>query len=349
MPWWLTLVLTVLILVVSMFCVIVEFSLLAARRHRLEETAERSMASRSALRSMNELTVMLAGAQLGITVATFALGAITKPAVHHALTPLLEMTGLPLVVADGASFVLALFVVTFLHLVVGEMAPKSWAIAHPETAARTVSIPARGFTAAFRPLLEWINTVANKLVARAGVEPVERAAAGGYDAATLRHLLEHSTQTGVLDRDAATRLAGVIGLGSTTVGELVARDGKPVTAVAHDATVTDVQRAAHRSGHFRILLHDAPDADGLGLKLVHVRDTLRSDGETPAGDFARDVLLLRAGTTMQAALSQLRQHHQQLAVVIPDEGEPELLGVLTAADLLDQLWPSIERGLSQRA
>ncbi len=136
----LTVLVTVTIIVLSAFFVIIEFSLLAARRHRLEESAETSVSSRAALRSLNELTVMLAGAQLGITACTFALGAVTKPAVHYALTPLFLAWQMPGWAADAAAFGLALVVVTFLHLVVGEMAPKSWAIAHPELSARTVAL-----------------------------------------------------------------------------------------------------------------------------------------------------------------------------------------------------------------
>jgi CBS domain containing-hemolysin-like protein len=81
--------------------------------------------------------------------------------------------------AGGASFALALFVVTFLHLVVGEMAPKSWAIAHPETSALAIGIAARAYIWTFGPFLRWVNNIANRLVRASGVEPVESAAVGG--------------------------------------------------------------------------------------------------------------------------------------------------------------------------
>src|SRR5690606_6563588 len=127
MSWWMVTIITIALIVASAFFVIVEFSLLAARRHRLEAEAEGSASARAALRGVNELTVMLAFAQLGITAASFLLGAITKPAIDYALAPVLEAWGLPDMVADITAFMLALIVVTFLHLVIGEMAPKSWA------------------------------------------------------------------------------------------------------------------------------------------------------------------------------------------------------------------------------
>ena len=128
---WVIGAITVALIAASAFFVAVEFALIAARRHRLEDEAATSSSARAALRSASELSVLLAGSQLGITVCTLALGSITKPAVHHWLTPLFETWGLPYWSADIVGFVLALIVVTFLHLVVGEMAPKSWAIAHP--------------------------------------------------------------------------------------------------------------------------------------------------------------------------------------------------------------------------
>ena len=123
-PWRIA-VITAVLIGTSAFFVAAEFALIAARRHRLEETAPDNRAARAALRSATELPLLLAGAQLGITACTLLLGAITKPAVHHAITPLLRGMGLPSWLADAGGFVLALLIVTFLHLVIGEMAPKS--------------------------------------------------------------------------------------------------------------------------------------------------------------------------------------------------------------------------------
>src|SRR5690625_1083462 len=121
---------TIALLVLSAFFVIIEFALLGARRHRLEELAPTHRSARAALRGMNDLTLMLAGAQLGITVCTFALGAVTKPAVDAWLGPVLIGVGMPPLAAGTASFALSLLFVTFLHLVVGVLATMSCAIAH---------------------------------------------------------------------------------------------------------------------------------------------------------------------------------------------------------------------------
>lgn len=137
-------IITIGLIALSALFVVIEFALLGARRHRLEELAPDSLSARAALRGMNDLTMMLALAQLGITACTFALGAITKPAVDAWIGPTLLSFGTPVWLAGGASFALSLFLVTFLHLVVGEMAPKSWAIAYPELSARSISLIAQG-------------------------------------------------------------------------------------------------------------------------------------------------------------------------------------------------------------
>ena len=262
---------TTALIVLSAIFVIMEFSLLGARRHRLEAEAGRSRAARAALKGVDELTLMLAAAQLGITLCTFALGAITKPAVDAWLGPVLEDWGIPAAAAGTASFVLSLLAVTFLHLVIGEMAPKSWAIAHPETAAKAVAVPARAFVWTVRPLLLLANRLANRLVTLSGVTPVDQAAVGGYDAAAIRQLVEHSAAAGTLDRQNHEALAGALDLQTLTLGDLLPQGQHPVK-VAPDADVEAVQNAAACSGHLRILVqpdHTPESVPGV----VHVRDT----------------------------------------------------------------------------
>lgn len=330
MSWWLVTLITIALIVASAFFVIVEFALLAARRHRLEAEAGRSRAARSALRSMNELTVMLAFAQLGITICTFLLGAVTKPAIDYALSPLLTRWGLPAVVADVSAFMIALIVVTFLHLVIGEMAPKSWAIAHPETAAKATSGAARAMTWPLRPFLKWINRIANRLVKASGVEPVEKAAAGGQDAETIRQLVAHSRAAGALDEQFAEPIAQTIALGTLTVGRIVDPERAP-TSVPAAATVAELQAAAADSGHLRVLVGDGPDCC-----VVHVRDTLTLPSATPVTSLARRPLSLTPDTAAYEALASMRHAREQLAIVVDGD---ELLGVVTLDDLLRQVLP----------
>lgn len=327
---------TIAILVLSAFFVSIEFALLGARRHRLEAEAASSPTARAALRGIHELTIMLAVAQLGITACTFALGAVTKPAVDSGLHPLISSLGVPEWAAGGASFALALFLVTFLHLVIGEMVPKSWAIAHPELAAKIIAVPSRGFAWLFRPLLAWINTMANRLVAASGVEPVDEAAVGGQDADTIRQLVDHSASVGALDAAFRTQISRVLDLERIVLADLLT--DTPPTSVPARATVADVQAAAVSSGHMRILV----DTDGtVPPRHVHVRDTLPEPVDGPVEPLARTALVLEADIPVHEALTRMRAASEQLAVV---RRGGDHLGVVTIADILRRVLPRERAG-----
>ncbi|GEL99782.1 CNNM domain-containing protein [Cellulomonas terrae] len=322
---------TVALIALSAFFVAVEFASLAARRHRLEDAASSSRSARAALRSSTELTVLLAGSQLGITICTLALGAVTKPAVHHWLTPLFESWGLAAWLADVAGFVLALLLVTFLHLVVGEMAPKSWAIAHPETSATLLAVPMRAFMFLTRPILRALNEMANWCLRRVGVEPSNELATG-QNPDDLRHLVEHSTNVGALDASYSAQITGALELQTLTVRDLVRPDAR-LTAVAAGATVADVREATRASGHLRVLV-GAAGSPAVGV--VHVRDALIEPADRLAADLMRPVLTLQADTAVYNALTTMRETRNHLAVV---QHDASMIGVITLADVLTRLFP----------
>jgi len=278
------------------------------------------------------LTLMLAGAQLGITFCTFALGAVTKPAVDFWLGPVFTTWGLPDWAAGGTAFALALFFVTFLHLVVGEMAPKSWAIAHPERSALAIGVISQAYVWLLRPLLSWVNTVANRLVKATGVEPVESAAVGGQDIATIRQLVEHSAKVGTIEPQMQQQISGLIDLGTLPVETLLA-EGTVPTHVLQGATVADVRAAATQSGHLRILVLGA---HGATPSVVHVRDTLLEPDARPAHELARRVFVLDAQTPVYEALARMRKSSVQLAVIMSDG---RMRGVVTLADILKRVLP----------
>src|SRR5829696_1979676 len=329
-------VVTAGLIALSAFFVAVEFALLAAKRHRLEEAAPTSRSARAALRNSSELTLLLAGSQLGITLCTLALGALSKPAVHHWLTPLFQTWGLPAVAADVVGFILALVIVTFIHLVVGEMAPKSWAIAHPEKSATLLALPMRAFMWATRPLLRALNSAANALVRKVGVEPADQVAIG-HSPDALRHLVEHSANVGALDASFSAQISVALELERLTVRELLGSVSLP-TGVRAAGTVGEVRGVAQRSGHLRILLGAADGEQITGV--VHVRDTLTASDDAPAAPFARPVFALAADTTVHAALKAMRDTRNHLAVVTDGAaGGGAVLGVVTLADVLRRLFP----------
>lgn len=323
---------TIALIALSAFFVAVEFALLAAKRHRLQDQAATSRSARAALRSADELTVLLAGSQLGITACALALGAITKPAVNYALTPLFAGWGAPSWVAGALGFALALVIVTFLHLVVGEMAPKSWAIAHPESAATMLALPMRGFMWVFRPLLVGLNEAANWCLRRVGVEPQDTVSSG-QTPEDLRQLVQHSTAAGTLDARWSTQITEALDLADLTLDDLVQWD-QEVTAVERGARVGEVRDLGRSSGHLRILLRE----HGAVIGVVHVRDTLVLDAAAGVEQVARAPYHLPASTPVYAALADMRETRQHLAVVT----DGDRVGVATLEDVLVRLFPPVE-------
>lgn len=323
---------TVLLIVLSAFFVIIEFSLMGARRQRLEAQAATSASSRAALRGMNELTIMLAAAQLGITACTFGLGAVTKPALDYWLGPILIQLGLPEWIAGVLGFALSLLVVTFLHLVIGEMAPKSWAIAHPERAAKLIGIGSRIYIWPLKPFLLAVNSVANLLVRSVGVTPVERAAVGGRDAATIAQLVEHSAKLGVLDPELQSQISEAIRLQEITAGDIVTK-GRVATTVPLTATVRDVHATSQTSGRLRILVRDE---QGSLSHVVHVRDTLTSDPGTPIRGFMRPCFQVESHTPVYEMLERMKAAGVQLAIVTDPQGNQHVISI---RDVIARLLP----------
>ncbi|MBB6120051.1 hemolysin family protein [Nocardiopsis algeriensis] len=327
---WLALVLTAVIIALSAFFVAVEFALVAARRYRLEEAAESSASARAAVRSARDLSLLLAGSQLGITLCALALGAISKPAVHHLLEPLFG--GLPGAVASVLSFVLSLVVVTFLHLVVGEMAPKSWAISHPEKSAIMLAIPMRVFMWFTRPLLVALNGMANWCLHRMGVEAVDEMSSG-HNPEDVRELVEHSAKAGALDAERRDQLATALEVNSRPLSETVtARED--IAWVAPDAGVEEIKRVSRESTHLRLVVLEKVAGKSEPVGVLHVREALTSPAGTTAADLMRPVLTLQSDTPMYAAMSIMRESRSHLSLV---EEDGEVIGLVTLQDILDRL------------
>lgn len=334
MSTWLVVLITVAIIALSAFFVAVEFALLSAKRHRLEDAALGSRSARAALRSSSELTVLLAGSQLGITACTLILGAVTKPAVHHWLTPLFERIGLGHAPADAIGFVLALLIVTFIHLVVGEMMPKSWAIAHPETSAIALAVPMRMFMALTRPLLKALNATANWCLRRIGVEASDQIATG-QDAQGLRHLVEHSANVGALELAHSARLAGALDLSTLTMADLV--DEVPVaTSVDEHATAGQARQRSRESGHLRLVVTSA----GAPTGTLHIRDVLTAADQASIEASVRPLLIVPEATPVHEALARMRESGTQLVLVPTERGDD----VVTITDVLARLFGTGQAG-----
>ncbi|MEV6527363.1 hemolysin family protein [Longispora sp. NPDC051575] len=328
------LLVSLVLLAANAFFVAAEFALVASKPHRLEAAAEQgSRAARAALAGSRELSLMLAGAQLGITLCTLGLGALAKPALADLLSPLFGALGMPDAAAYTVAFVLALSVVVFLHMVVGEMMPKSWAITHPEDSALLLALPFRAFARASRWALRGLNACANAILRLIKVEPQDALAhAHGPDELLL--LLEASREHGTLPGDQQELLTAMLALQHTSVAQVMtaAVDISCVPATADAHAIEDASRTV---GHSRLAVCD-DDRSVTGI--VHVRDAMRATATgrtTTAAELAAEPLRLPEGTPVATAVRVMREHRAQLAVVTDPDGAT--VGVVAMEDLLEEI------------
>ncbi|HEX2771439.1 MAG TPA: hemolysin family protein [Micromonosporaceae bacterium] len=329
------LTLSVLLLVLNAFFVAAEFALVASKRYRLEQAAATgSRAARAALAGSRELSLMLAGAQLGITVCTLGLGALAEPAIEHLLSPLLGAAGLGTAASHVVALVFALAVVTFLHLVVGEMAPKSWAISDPERSALLLALPFRAFARVARPALAVLNGMANATLRLVGVRPQEHLAqVHGPD--ELRMLLEQSRAHGLLPVDQHAMLTKMLELQGTRVADIMEPVDRIVAVRRHD-DVERVEAVSRDTGRSRLAVLDAP---GAVAGIVHVRDVVRATTEgarVTAGDLMTPPFSLPATATVTEAVAAMRSERAQLALVSAGPGN-RAVGFVSLEDLLEEV------------
>lgn len=327
------LVFSVLLLAGNAFFVAAEFALVASKRYRLEQAAlGGSRAARAALNGNRELSLMLAGAQLGITVCTLGLGALAEPAIEHALGPLLLSAGLPERAGTVVSFIVALAVVAFLHVVVGEMAPKSWAITHPERSAQLLALPFRGFTWVVRPLLAAMQHSANGVLRLVRVTPQDTLAAA-HGPAELRMMLEHSRQEGLLDPEQHLLLSRMLPLARTSLAQVMTPLGR-LAVVRTTDPVSTVEAACRTAGHSRL---GVVDGEGTVRGLVHVRDVVSATTaarQLPAANLMSAPTILDASLNVAAAAGRMRASRSQLALVAANG---EVTGFVALEDLLEQV------------
>jgi CBS domain containing-hemolysin-like protein len=329
------------LLVVNAFFVAAEFALLASRRSRMEAlAASGNRAAAAALGSLRELSLTMASAQLGITLASLALGAVAEPTLAHGLETLFGRTALPEGLARALGLGLGLGIITLAHVIVGELAPKSWAISHPERSALLVAQPFRLFTVAVRPIIFALNATANGIVRLLGQTPQNELALA-HSPADLRLLLDESAAHGLLDEAQQTLLSRAIDL-SDLDAEAAMVPRADIVAVDAGAGIDELERVASTTGRSRIPVYEQQLDQLRGI--LHVKDLLAvapdDRATTNASTLARPAMVTPESRSVQDLLVDMREQRQHIAVVVDEYGG--VSGLVTMEDLLEELIGNFE-------
>jgi CBS domain containing-hemolysin-like protein len=329
------LLLAVLLLVANGFFVGAEFALVAARRSKIEALAsEGSRRATAALRSVRELSLMLAGAQLGITMASLGLGAVAEPAVGSLVEgPLANI--IPEQAVHGTALAIALIIVVFLHMVIGEMAPKNIAIAEPERSALWFALPFRIYANVFRPFIAVLNWLANSGLRLLRIEPQDELKTA-HSAEDIGLLVGEAARSGLLGRFEHRLLSGAVEFGNKDAATVMIPRTEMVT-VPVTASVAEVEKVVLESGLSRLPVYQE-DIDHV-IGFVHAKDLLRIDDEERdrplPRNLIRQMLVVPESLRLHPLLYEMRRQRQHFALVLDEHGGTA--GVVTLEDLLEEL------------
>jgi CBS domain containing-hemolysin-like protein len=331
----LAIALAVLLLAGNAFFVGAEFALISARRSQIEPLAAAgSRRARTTLAAMENVSLMMACAQLGITACSLGLGALGEPAVAAVLKGPLEAVGVPEQALYPVAFAVALAIVVGLHMVLGEMVPKNIAIAGPERSALALGPPLAAVAGALRLIIVALNGTANAVLRLIGVPPADEVASA-YTPDEVAALMAESRQKGLIDEAEHELLSGALTfVGRTVASVLVPREA--LTTLPLSASPADVQRATARTGFSRFPL---VGGDGALAGYLHVKDVLDDDPavrDRPVGPHSvRPLVTVSPGQSLDAALAAMRERGTHLARVVGADGRDE--GVVTLEDVLEEL------------
>ncbi|MEV5769066.1 hemolysin family protein [Micromonospora sp. NPDC052213] len=325
------LLVTMALLLGNAFFVGSEFALIASRRTVVEPLAATSKRARWALSAMNQIPLMIAGAQLGITVCSLGLGAIAEPALAHLLEPAFHAAGLPDRAVHPVAFVLALGVVVFLHTVVGEMVPKNITLAGPEPSALWLGPAMLAFCLATKPLLLAMKWAARRVLGLWRIEATE-AVKTVFTAEELAGLVAQARTEGLLDAQEHARITGALALHSRTAADAL-QPWSTVTTVAEDVSPASLEVLATRTGRSRFPVVQRSTRRVLGF--VHVKDVLGYAGVSrrapvPA-EVYRPLAVVPPDRTLADLLLSMRRERRHM-VLVSDGRRP--LGVVTLDDVL---------------
>ena len=323
----------VLLLVGNAFFVGAEFAIMAARRSQIEPVASAgSRRARHTLYAMEHVSAMLACAQLGVTVCSVALGAVAEPALAHLLEVPFEALHLPPELVHPVAFALALTVVVYLHVVVGEMVPKNLAIAGPDRVALLLAPPLVWLSRVLAPLIRILNGVANGVLRLLRVEPKDEVTSA-FTAEEVQSIVEESQREGLLGHEHAL-VTGALEFSDRDASD-VAVPLRELVTVSDGITPAEVERLVARTGFSRFPVTDAV-GDLTGY--LHLKDVLYADDERYEQPVPqkriRTLVTVQAADDVEDVLAAMQRSGAHLARVV-DHGR--VTGVVFLEDVLEEL------------
>ncbi len=319
------------------FFVATEFAVTRARPAQVDAwVRDRRPGARSAKHAVEHIDAYLAACQLGITISSLGLGALGEPAFHHILEPVFgeaaQLAGI------GVASAIAFGIITLLHVVVGELAPKSLALSRTEKVVLLVAPIMRGFYLVTRPVVDLFNGLGNLLLKPFGIPPAREAGHAPASEDELRTLLRESAAGGEIEDEEQRFGENVLTFGDRRVREVMIPRHRAVF-VTTDQTFDDVVEVVRRTGLTRVPLCRPEGGLDEAVGLLHVKDLLIAGGGD-LEELARPLERVPESMLIDELLERLRRQREHFALVVDEHGTA--VGLITLEDVLEEIVGEIE-------
>ncbi|WP_250290064.1 hemolysin family protein [Frankia sp. CiP1_Cm_nod1] len=330
------------------FFVGAEFAVISVRRDQVEPSAaEGDQQARSVLTAIGNLSLMLAASQLGITICSLGLGAVAEPTIAHLIEGGLDRLGVPSGFHHPIGFALALLIVACLHIVLGEMVPKNIALAGPEQAARWLAPPLLRFAGLTRPLIVFLNAVANRCVRLVRVHPVDELSTA-YTPDQLATMIAESRRQGLLEDTEHELLTGALELSERAAGTIMIPVSEIVT-VPWSVTASELEKLVAETGFSRFPVRAAGGGAPAGpgpvvVGFVHAKDVIGIHGDARDEPLPprrlRPMAEVRADLPLDEVLRLMQRSGCHLGRVPGPNGTTR--GVIALEDVVEEFVGEIE-------
>ncbi len=328
----------IVLIAANAFFVAAEFALVAARRTRIEALIRRGdRKAKTVQKALHDLYRQLSAAQLGITVASILLGYVAEDTVAHlfrewfaALPPALNF-----LTRGGVASVVAVAVISFLHVVFGEQAPKAWAITYPEGTSRWVAAPLILFSWITRPFTDLLNWSANGIVQLMGIKSTTPEHDRVHSPEEIRMLVQQSRKTGGLGAADARMLEGVFEFSEKNARDVMT-PRTDMVALPAGLTLAAAADAVAAAGRSRYPVYGESLDDIVGT--VHAKDILRGLRAATAAtvkEIARPAFFVPGTREVEDVLTDMKRQKVHLAIVLDEFGGTA--GLVTMEDLLEEI------------
>ena len=330
----------VLLVFANGFFVATEFGVARIRPTQIAELErEGNPAARSLRHAVEHLDAYLAACQLGITISSIGLGVVGKPAFQELLEPVFGPLG---DLAYVFSFGFAFGIVTLLHVVLGELAPKSLAIARNTRTALAIAVPMRLFYVSTKPFVDFFNWLGNLVLKPFGVPPAREVGHAPHSEDELRLLLEQSLREGLIDPEEREFADNVFTFGDRRARQIMVPRPE-IDYLTTDQSVRDAAERATGTGHTRLPLCETEGGLDAVVGVVNAKDLLHAmlDSEdVELRDLSRPLKRASESTLVDELLRELRSDRQHVAIVLDEYGTA--IGLVTLEDILEEIVGEIE-------